>query len=511
MHNKNIMKICYIISTCDANLKTRVKYQLSSVLKYVKKEDIYYLTSQPNVEERQFGWYSMDDKVNLTWKYIHFIHKMDITDYDWYVFIEDDTFVFNNRVERFLNNYDSNENYYIGNQMNYHTNDKKCTYMSGGSGFIVSKNLYSVIHEQIKTVGTNNSYKHEKPDICFGLWIQDINNNNHVKQVNNSNFYPQLHNNDTEIENAITFHKAREQEHFDFYTFFLDKQQDKIVNVTTNETNINSSLMIKTVFVLVTDEGYFNKAKRTIIDLRSRGNWRGDIVLITINFNLNSNFKDYYDIIEKKFDIIDKTQLLDKIGLGGFTDAMVDKREITKMYQWEKLHAFDDYFKRWQRVVFLDAGLRVFDDVKNVLDLDYKNKILAQKDGKLDNYLLFSTQITKDKPELIETIKNDFGNNVLDSHFMLNCMWVYDTNILNICNKAQLIEAMNKYTCCKSNEMAIMNLMFHFKYKLWEPFPAKTPNNKFLFDWSELNQEYHTTWRDYCFIKYPYSINFDDM
>jgi hypothetical protein len=269
--------------------------------------------------------------------------------------------------------------------------------------------------------------------------------------------------------------------------------------------------MIKTAFVLVTDEGYFSKAKRTIIDLRSRGNWRGNIVLITINFNLNNNFKDYYDIIEKKFDIIDKFNLINKIGYSGFIDSMDDKREITKLNQWEKLHVFDDYFKNWQRVVFLDAGLRVFDDVKCVLDLDYKNKILVPKDGKLDNYNLFSTQICKDNQELIETLKNDFGSDILESNHFLNCMWVYDTSILNICNKNQLVEAMNKYPCCKSNEMGIMNLMFHFKYKLWEPFPVKTPSNKILFDWSELNQNYHTTWRDYCFIKYPYSINFDDM
>ena len=507
------MKICYVISTCDANLKTRVKYQLSSFLKYVKNEDIYYLTSQPNKETRQFGWYTMDDKVNLTWKYIHFMHNMDNNDYDWYVFIEDDTFVFNSRVEKLLVNYDSNENYYIGNETNYYTNDKKCKYMAGGAGFIISKKLYSMIHEQIKTIGINNSYKHEKPDICFGLWIQDVNNNIHVKQINNSNFYSQLHNNDVEIENALTFHKVSEQEHFDFYTFFLDKQQNTIVNVTTNittnESKINSSPMTKTTFVLVTDEAYFPRAKRTIFDLRSKGNWSGNIVVITINFDLNNNFKDYYDIIEKKFDLIDKFNLINKIGYNGFDDT-TDKREINKLNQWEKLHVFDDYFNKWQRVVFLDAGLRVLDDVKYLLELDYKNKILAPIDGKINNHSIFAHQLSNDNPELIQSIKNEFGNEIMGSNFMLNCMWVYDTSILNICNKDQLIEAMNNYTCCKTNEMGILNLMFHFKYKLWEGFPVRSSNNKILFDWCELNQNYHTTWRDYCFIKYPVSINFED-
>ena len=93
---------------------------------------------------------------------------------------------------------------------------------------------------------------------------------------------------------------------------------------------------------------------------------------------------------------------------------------------------------------------------------------------------------------------------------MLNCMWIYDTNILNTCNKYNLIEAMNKYTFCKTNEMGIMNLLFHFKYKLWQRLPVNASNGKFLFDWCELNQKYNTTWRDYCFLKYSVSISFED-
>ena len=91
---------------------------------------------------------------------------------------------------------------------------------------------------------------------------------------------------------------------------------------------------------------------------------------------------------------------------------------------------------------------------------------------------------------------------------MLNCMWIYDTNILKLCDKNQLIEAMNKYTFCKTNEMGIMNILFHFKYNLWEQFPIKASNNKFLFDWCELNN-LDTNWRDYCYIKYPVTISFE--
>ena len=34
-------------------------------------------------------------------------------------------------------------------------------------------------------------------------------------------------------------------------------------------------------------------------------------------------------------------------------------------------------------------------------------------------------------------------------------------------------------------------------------------NGKILFDWCELNNP-NKTWKDYCFIKYPATITFDD-
>ena len=60
------MKNCYIISTCDKYLDTRVKYQMETMFKNINKEDIYYLTSKPDTKNRQFGWYTMDDPENIT-------------------------------------------------------------------------------------------------------------------------------------------------------------------------------------------------------------------------------------------------------------------------------------------------------------------------------------------------------------------------------------------------------------------------------------------------------------
>jgi len=269
-----------------------------------------------------------------------------------------------------------------------------------------------------------------------------------------------------------------------------------------------------TIFTMVTDKAYFYKTHVTINDLRRVGMWTGEIALITIDFDLDEldkNYKQQNNIIEVKFPLIDKTLLLEKIGPYGFENS--DKRELHKLNQWEKLHVFDEYFSKWNRVIYLDAGLRVLDDVKYLLELDYKDKILAPNDASpnFNPDQIFKFQLDCGKPELIDLVINDIangdGDKMFNSHHMLNCMWVYDTSILKICNKTHLIEAMNKYTLCRTNEMGIMNLLFHFKYNLWNEFPLKNSCGKYLFEWCESNHPFHTTWKDYCFIKYPVTIS----
>ena len=264
-----------------------------------------------------------------------------------------------------------------------------------------------------------------------------------------------------------------------------------------------------TVFVTVSDLNYFTKAKKTIVDVRTRGQWLGAIVLVVIDFEPNKNFLDFYGVIAVKFQLIDKTNLVNRIGKK-FSNS--DGRELNKLNQWEKLHVFDDFFMKWDRVIFMDAGLRVFDTLQYLINLDYKNKILAPNDAApyKNKDKIFKNQISFDNMDYVEKLKNDFGESILDSEYFLNCIWVYDTSILKICNKIQLIEAMNDYPLCKTNEMTIMNLLFHFKYKLWQEFPIVNENGKYLFEWCETNHRHYTTWRDYCYIKYPYTITFED-
>ena len=265
-----------------------------------------------------------------------------------------------------------------------------------------------------------------------------------------------------------------------------------------------------TTFALITDKSYLRRAEQTIKDLRTRGCWTGSIVLATIDFDLSDELKQKYNVTEVTFENIDKNTLVENIGKEGFANS--DKRELFKLNQWEKLHMFDDYFRKWSRVVYLDAGLRVLDTVEYLLELDYLGKFLAPNDCApyFHKDKIFRNQMDFGRTEPIEQIKHEFGENIFNSQYFLSCIWIYDTDILNICNKTELIEAMDKYPVCRTNEMTIMNLLLHFKYKLWHEFPIRTiSGNKYLFEWNETNHPFPTNWTDYCYMKYPYSIGYD--
>lgn len=272
---------------------------------------------------------------------------------------------------------------------------------------------------------------------------------------------------------------------------------------------------MSTIIVTLCDLAYWNKAKRTIIDIRSAGRWEGELMLIAVgednSFVPNENFCYFYGVDVIKFPLIDKSKLLKSIQEHPFTQT--DGRELNKTTQWEKLHIFDTFFKKWDKVFFIDAGLRIFDNVKYFLEIDWEGKFLANDDGCFDGpKRVFGPQIEQiGNPEVLEKLKKDFGEDYYEKPYFLNGLFIYDTKLLNLFSKKEMIETMNLYPVSRNNEMGIMNLIIGIKNNLWTPLPKKASNGKYLFDWSDANYSKipGITWRDFCSLKYPISINFE--
>jgi hypothetical protein len=269
---------------------------------------------------------------------------------------------------------------------------------------------------------------------------------------------------------------------------------------------------VKTVVVTLTDRDYYPRAKRTIIDIRTRGKWSGELVLITIGFHPSKNFLDYYQVTKKYYDPISTSYLLEQYEKYPLK-TVEDNRHLLKLAQWNKFYVFDDWFSQWRRVIFMDAGLRVFDSMEYLLELPFEGKLYAPDD--LPSY---DTQQGFERimelsanPPAAELLLQEYSKHILKEHYFLNCIWMYDTDLLQRCNLHDLIHAMNQYPICRCNEMTTMNILFTFKHRVWQPFPEFASNGKRLFGWTEHDRNYgpFTTWRDFCFIKYPSTIHFD--
>lgn len=253
-----------------------------------------------------------------------------------------------------------------------------------------------------------------------------------------------------------------------------------------------------TVFITLCDKGYFPKAIRTIQELRTRGAWEGDVVLIAVDFE-----PDPIPGVEiVKTAHIPTNVLLHKLRNNPLK-PMDDNRHFAKLYQWDKLQVFKPLVRRWERVVFLDAGIRVFDSVQPLLDLDWRGKFLAPDDSDpYDNGVRFRVQLDLEaNPRASERLFSDFPTSILEEHYFLNCIFLFDTALLERVTFEEMAQAMNDYPICMCNEMGILNLMFTFKLKVWQPFPQKV-GDKYLFGWSEVNYRESPNWQSFHFMKY---------
>ncbi len=261
---------------------------------------------------------------------------------------------------------------------------------------------------------------------------------------------------------------------------------------------------MSTVFVTLCDNSdYYRRAKLTIAELKESGGWTGDIVLMAIDF-------DPEPIPGVEIHRISHMNL-DKLLAIYETHPLKhshDNRWLTKLYQWDKLQVFTDYFRRWERVVFLDAGMRTIATVQPLLDLEWRGKLLGPDDTEhpASNGMIFKCQIeTISNPDVYRSLIEEFTESILDeTSYLLNCMFVFDTALLDRITYQELVDTMYKYPIATCNEMTIMNLVFHFRHRVWSPFPAKV-GTRYLFGWNETNYiKRPARWVDFHFMKYPF-------
>jgi hypothetical protein len=258
-----------------------------------------------------------------------------------------------------------------------------------------------------------------------------------------------------------------------------------------------------TVFVTLCDLHQFERAKQTIQQIRGRGNWNGDVILISVDFIPNDVFMIEQRVLNYAVSHIPTDSLIEKIQKYPFYEPN-DNRQIHKLIQWDKLHVFSVYFKQWEKVIFLDAGIHTFNDVSSFIELNCSGSIVAPDDSDpFDNGNRFHCQVDLSKnTEVVIDFINTFGIQSLNRKYFLNCMFMFDTTLIEEDTFGELVNLMNRFPICRCNEMTAMNMYFTLQRNTWKPL-QQFVGDKYTFTFCETNYPDMPHCSNFVFIKYP--------
>jgi hypothetical protein len=253
--------------------------------------------------------------------------------------------------------------------------------------------------------------------------------------------------------------------------------------------------MNNTCVITFCDKNYLNQAEMTISQLRYVGNYSGDVVLM-VGDDLKHLTSDDPKTIIKYFPTIDWSNVLPK--LGGVSTS--DGRDLYRRFQWHKIHSFDTYFKKWNKCLLIDAGMIISKPIDKILNLDCTNKFLAHSDSYPEYKNKLSCQFESNRFKNLYNELNSIYN--LDVDYFQTTMYLYDTKIIDYITVNKLLDLGNKYINTKTNEQAIMNLLFNCKLGLWEQIQTKDDETYFYDFIERADKKYN----DYIMIKHPVTL-----
>jgi hypothetical protein len=217
------MKILYCILSCLRYESSRRVWQENSWIKKIGGSSNYiYLTGRGANKTHSLITPNGNDSYDDTYlKYHYFVTKYNFDQYDWCFFCDDDTFIFVDKLENILKNYDSNSNAMVGrtgileNKQPRSNFLVKCPlrFFSGGAGFAMSKS--SLMHIK-KYLNLNRVYPiSDNSDVTMGAWIKSAKIDHHM--VCKGNMFQCGSPRDASLENVklediVTYHYCNEED-----------------------------------------------------------------------------------------------------------------------------------------------------------------------------------------------------------------------------------------------------------------------------------------------------------
>ena len=227
----------------------------------------------------------------------------------------------------------------------------------------------------------------------------------------------------------------------------------------------------RTAVCFVADFKYLYKNfKRINNELRTKGNYKGEVLIITSIFAptfLIKEIRKYKNVQVIRFRKI-KFSKSTEYSLKNLNIS--ENRHINKNFQWNKLYLFNKKIKNWKYIFYFDINMNIHNDINPILNMRPKNKIFARADGfpnyswKLSSQFDISQESYSKLSKIYDLERTDY--------FQTGLMY-FDTKIIDDSTFEKIISIVEKYPISITNEQGILNLYFLFinkKYAELEPY-----------------------------------------
>tara|TARA_Y100000816_G_C26108444_1_gene590253 strand:+ start:6086 stop:7066 length:981 start_codon:yes stop_codon:yes gene_type:complete len=235
----------------------------------------------------------------------------------------------------------------------------------------------------------------------------------------------------------------------------------------------------KLCVVFVTNQKYLEKFYATCSQLRSVGNYKGDVCLIIGDDLNNSEFREN-EFITKNNIIVKHypdTQ---------FTPEFLEKQKqlnresfwVEKLFQYHKLYLFTDYFKKWDYIFYLDCGITILNDITPMMEIREKNTLLAHSDSypKYNNNLDY--QFDTFQPEF-QKLRETYS---LNKDYPQTTIMLFDTCLIEDDMRNKLWELAQTYPISVTNDQGIIALHFTCINPVFKQIPMKN-NETYFYDY----------------------------
>ena len=230
---------------------------------------------------------------------------------------------------------------------------------------------------------------------------------------------------------------------------------------------------------LLTNNAFFDKMLYTLSGILRYG-YTGDICIVIgddlkDSQNLNHPLLQNKNIIIKYFPNI----IFSEAFLKAFNNPNRHERVRLgdKIFQYHKFYMFDEFFKRWNYIFYIDSGMHIYSSIEPIINCKKKKTFLAHSDA----YPTYEWRLRGqfiDINEQYKLLEKDYN---LDIDYPQTGIMLYDTDLLEQNTFIELINLAEKYNCINTNDQAIIALYFTSIKKYWEQIQIGD-NNQWYYD-----------------------------